>query len=295
MSNTGPIAGPFALPVPLVEDAAAAAAADPAVRAADEVLARNLREAEAFAAKVPKSLRNKVLAALQQRARAAWILNVSLLRAAGGYAPRAAAPAAPRPSPSAPPAASSSSGKGEWSFLDDRRLSIEEKLFRFMKLAMKKSDDALQAKMKEYRDKFVENKGGGILGGIAKAVSSVVKSVAPLDLLVDGLQQFAKVFGGPALGALVTALGMPQLAPVALKLGGEIGSFVASQLDGGSAAQGSGGSGSSKSKEAGSPDERLMMMELQRMVEKQNQMFATVSNILKATHEASMNAIHNIK
>ena len=47
--------------------------------------------------------------------------------------------------------------------------------------------------------------------------------------------------------------------------------------------------------EAGSPDERLEMLEIQRLVEKQNQMFTLVSNVMKGMHETTMVAIQNIR
>lgn len=44
-----------------------------------------------------------------------------------------------------------------------------------------------------------------------------------------------------------------------------------------------------------SPDERLAMLEIQRMVEKQNQTFTLVSNILKSLHDTAMVPIQNIR
>jgi N-acetylmuramoyl-L-alanine amidase CwlA len=47
--------------------------------------------------------------------------------------------------------------------------------------------------------------------------------------------------------------------------------------------------------EAGSPDERLEMLEIQRLVDKQNQMFTLVSNVMKNMHETTMVAIQNVR
>jgi hypothetical protein len=47
--------------------------------------------------------------------------------------------------------------------------------------------------------------------------------------------------------------------------------------------------------EAGSPDEKLAMLEIQVLVEKQQRMFAAVSGTLKAMHDAEMVAVHNIR
>ncbi|MBS1108101.1 MAG: hypothetical protein H6Q88_93, partial [Anaeromyxobacteraceae bacterium] len=51
----------------------------------------------------------------------------------------------------------------------------------------------------------------------------------------------------------------------------------------------------SKKAEAGSPDERLEMLEIQRLVEKQNQLFTLVSNLMKSMHDTSMVAIQNVR
>jgi len=109
------------------------------------------------------------------------------------------------------------------------------------------------------------------------------------------------------LAALATAVGLPMLAPAALALGEGLGAM----LGGGStpAKPKSGSSGTAKDKtttkpktdpktgtgEAGSPDERLEMLEIQRLVEKQNQMFTLVSNVMKGMHETTMVAIQNIR
>jgi multidrug efflux pump subunit AcrB len=50
-----------------------------------------------------------------------------------------------------------------------------------------------------------------------------------------------------------------------------------------------------KKGEAGSPDERLEMLEIQRLVEKQNQLFTLVSNLMKSMHDTSMVAIQNVR
>ena len=65
-------------------------------------------------------------------------------------------------------------------------------------------------------------------------------------------------------------------------------------VDGGSGASASSGSSGSSgvSKEN---DERLQLLEIERMMQKTNQMFATISNILKATHDAAMTAVNNIR
>jgi hypothetical protein len=106
-----------------------------------------------------------------------------------------------------------------------------------------------------------------------------------------------------------------MLAPAALKLGESLGGALAGVLSGGKAKSTSTGttktdkasnpktttpsttktSTTPKKGEAGSPDERLEMLEIQRLVEKQNQMFTLVSNLLKSMNDTAMVAIQNVR
>ena len=203
---------------------------------------------------------------------------------------------------------------GEWSFLTDPSLSVEEKLARFMMAVQKKLDGELTQKMKDYKAKDGEGgteakkDGGGLFGTLLKVICP---PLAIADSVFGGVDEFLKdalqVLGGPLLAALATAVGLPMLAPAALALGEGLGAM----LGGGStpAKPKSGSSGTAKDKtttkpktdpktgtgEAGSPDERLEMLEIQRLVEKQNQMFTLVSNVMKGMHETTMVAIQNIR
>jgi hypothetical protein len=187
----------------------------------------------------------------------------------------------------------------------------------------KKLDGELTEKMKDYKAKYGEggadakSDGGGIFGTILKVICP---PLAIADSVFGGVDEFLKdalqVLGGPLLAALATAVGLPMLAPAALALGEGLGAM----LGGGStpAKPRSGSSGTTKDKtptkgtttkpktdpktdpktaqgEAGSPDERLEMLEIQRLVEKQNQMFTLVSNVMKGMHETTMVAIQNIR
>ena len=128
-----------------------------------------------------------------------------------------------------------------------------------------------------------------------------------------------KSFGGPLLAALTSAVGLPMLAPAAMKVGESLGGALAGALKGTTAKGGTSGStkagGSTGTKststakststskssttaqkgEAGSPDERLEMLEIQRLVEKQNQLFTLVSNLMKGMHETAMVAVQNVR
>jgi hypothetical protein len=246
-----------------------------------------------------------------------WLVSPSASRPGGGegYAKAATSASATKGKASTGPKIT-----GEWSFLTDPSLSVEEKLARFMIAVQKKLDGELTQRMKDYKARYGEGSAdakkndGGLFGTILKVICP---PLAIADSLFGGVDEFLKdalqVLGGPVLAALATAVGLPMLAPAALALGEGLGAM----LGGGSApAKPKGGSsGATKDKtpakgttttkpkadpktrpgEAGSPDERLEMLEIQRLVEKQNQMFTLVSNVMKGMHETTMVAIQNIR
>ncbi len=206
---------------------------------------------------------------------------------------------------------------GDWAFLSDPSLSVEEKLSRFMIAVQKKLGDQLTDKMNDYKAKYgeggtetKEKQGGGFLGSI---LGAIFPSGGIFDKLLGGLEDLLggalKSLGGPVLAALATAVGLPMLAPAALKFGESLGGALAGVLTGDKAKTTTTPKTTSKPTttstpktttpakkgEAGSPDERLEMLEIQRLVEKQNQMFTLVSNLLKSMHDTSMVAIQNVR
>jgi hypothetical protein len=238
-----------------------------------------------------------------------------------------AAPASKTAAAAKSPGATPPRITGEWSFLTNPSLSIEDKLARFMLAVQKKMDDELTTKMEEYRAKYGEGgseskkeDGGGIFGAILKILCP---PLAIADSIFGGVDEFLaqglKTLGGPLLAALATALGLPGLAPAALQIGKGIGeAVVASRPKPAAPAKpkdsapsaGKPGSATSSSKasgskttaakttekgEAGSPDERLEMLEIQRLVEKQNQLFTLVSNVMKSMHDTTMTAVQNVR
>jgi hypothetical protein len=252
-------------------------------------------------------------------ASASWLVAPAAARAAGGsgYA-RAASPSTP-------------AAKGEWSFLSDASLSVEDKLALFMQAVQRKTDAELTQKMEDYRARYAEEvearkkeeEGGGWLSTLLKVL---IPPLALADLFTGGdIDKFiggaVKALGGPLLAALATAVGLPWLAPAAMKAGAALGDAIAGagskkakaerKDDRGTkeAKDAKGTSPSSKGKasgtaakkddkkadEAGTPDERLAMLEIQRLVDKQNQMFQLVSNVLKGMHETTMVAIQNLR
>ena len=204
---------------------------------------------------------------------------------------------------------------GDWSFLSDPSLSLEEKLSRFMIAVQKKLGDELTEKMSDYKAKYGEGgtetksqESGGFLGSI---LGAIFPAGSIFDKVLGGLEKLLgealKSLGGPLLAALATAVGLPALAPAALKVGESLGKALASSTTTSKAkttkattTKSSTGSTSKaqstpKKAEAGSPDERLEMLEIQRLVEKQNQLFTLVSNLMKSVHDTSMVAIQNVR
>jgi len=252
-----------------------------------------------------------------------WFIEVPVQHAAtvSGYAPATRAAGAAGSSgttgTTGTAKSSSTSSKGEWAFLDDPKLSIEDKLFMFMKLVMKKSNDELEEKMKAFKagktsgttgssgssgTSQAKKSSGGLFGILKKAFPPLAALEKVIPALPDLVNKVATQLGPQLLGALMIPLGAPWAAPLVQKAASQLlpGALAAidKAIDGGSSsassstASGSSGSSSGVSKEN---DERMQLMEIERMVQKTNQMFATISNVLKATHDAAMTAVNNIR
>jgi hypothetical protein len=203
-------------------------------------------------------------------------------------------------------------------FLSDPKLSIEDKLMRLLAHLNAQYEEQMQQHMDALAGKTSSTKAKGTsgssgtkkkTGGLLGALASVVKKVAPsaagaiVDVLKDKtLQGLLKKLGGPVLAAGATALGFPALAPVLMKLGPELASGavdLAKALDaetkaaGGSASASS--AGASEKTELSSSEQQVELMKLQRVQEKQKEMFSTVSAILRAQHEIRSGIIGNIR
>jgi hypothetical protein len=214
---------------------------------------------------------------------------------------------------------------GDYAFLKDPKLSVEEKLFRFICAVAQKADEDLLKKMEEMKGGSAAKAGAS--GAATSAGGTAAKGkTAPFSLwgamkaLLPPLGLAAKVMGdsavkalltkisGPVCAAACTALGMPMLAPLALKVGPQLATSVAGALEdavkgaasaaGGSPSAGSGGTGTAggaASASGSAKNEQVQMMELQRLVDKQKEMFSLVSNILRATHDTRMAVIGNVR
>jgi hypothetical protein len=138
-------------------------------------------------------------------------------------------------------------------------------------------------------------------------LGNVFKSIPPFSLLSslgldlgDLVGQLLSSLGPQLLSALTIPLGVPWAAPIVEQLAskalpslleGKSGKAASAAEDKSSSSSGS----SNGSAKAGSPDEKLEMLEIQRLVEKQNQMFTCISNVLKTMHDTAMGAIHNMR
>ena len=211
-----------------------------------------------------------------------------------------------------------------FAFLKDPKLSVEEKLFQFMCAIAKRNDDEVLKKMEEMKGgaaaaSKASTTGGSSGTGSAKkpaAVStwSALKSLIPplglaAQLVGDAkLKSMITQVSGPVLAAAVTALGMPALAPLALKAGPQLATAIVNGKLGGSGAAAAVGEGSQGGSSSGSTNgsststssatgknEQVQLMELQRLIDKQKEMFAMVSNILRAQHDTRMVMIGNVR
>jgi hypothetical protein len=157
---------------------------------------------------------------------------------------------------------------------------------------------------------------------------SAFDNVGPV--VAEGVAWAAHEFAGPAAGAAVTAMGLPELAPIASTVGSKLGDMLGREVRSlarehepritagklvasvqadttAAVASESGGvvgdvpavakamSSSSSPSATSGTDERIQMMSLQRMVDKQNAMFTAVSNVLKSLHDARMAVVQNLR
>lgn len=238
----------------------------------------------------------------------------------------------------------------DYAFLRDPKLSIEEKLSRFIGLLMQKSEQDLLRQMEKMAPGSSAASGGagstggtgspggtGATGGAARpkakktSLWGIAKNVFPalnLASKVVGdaqLKQLASQLSGPVLAAAASAVGLPQLAPLALKLGPQLVGALSKEITldlglltggssgsttgsaggagspagtGGAAGTGStgGSTGGTKAGAAdGSTSEKAQLLELQRLQDRDKELFSLFSNMLKAMHDARMTSIQNIR
>lgn len=209
---------------------------------------------------------------------------------------------------------------GPLDFLDDPKLSVEEKLLRLLAHLNDRWNKDLDKKMKELKGTEKTTSGGssggssarsGASGLLKKAVGFVSVAMPALGVTLEALKIPAvrsalSSLAGPALAAAATALGQPALAPVALKLGPtlvDLAAGAASSLDEAGGKEGGGPAASTPrttTKETANAlgsdrDAQLKLMEIQRILDQQKEMFSLVSNLLRTTHETRLALIQNVR
>jgi hypothetical protein len=244
--------------------------------------------------------------------------------AAAGYAPASTpgkattAKATPTAKKTATAAAASSTTAPTkaLAFLDDKNLSVEEKLMRLLSYLNAKWDKDLEKKLKEFEtgqrtsttQAAPKKKSGGLLGSIGSVVKAATSFFPAVGIAVEALKNPAvrtvvSKIGGPVLAAAASALGYPALAPVLLRYGPTIvdaAAGIAASIDapsGSTPSSGAPASTGSSPSETGMNDRemQLKLMEIQRIRDLQKEMFSMVSHILRSGHETRMNVIQNIR
>ncbi|MFT3915613.1 MAG: hypothetical protein QM704_16310 [Anaeromyxobacteraceae bacterium] len=209
----------------------------------------------------------------------------------------------------------------ELAFLNDPKLSIQDKVFRLLLWIQQKYDRDVEAKMKELggasKSSASSSSGGtrpaakpkkkGLLSKVTRFAEAAFPMVGlSMEMLrsPQGRKALEQI-SGPLLGAAAVALGAPQLAPVAAKLGPSLVAGLADAQDallgeapvkrrassGGSGSSG----GSSTSATTGSKDEKTLAMELEYLLERQKFATSLLSNCMRSMHETSMSVVNNIR
>jgi hypothetical protein len=217
----------------------------------------------------------------------------------------------------------------DYAFLRDPKLSIEEKLSRFIGMAMTRSEQDLLRQMEKMAPGSTA--AGAASGTTASGTSAAAKPTStkvslwglaknllpPLNLasqLVGGdtkLKALVTQVSGPVLAAAATAVGLPTLAPLAAKYGPTLVGALTKDisvdlaaLGGGTSAAGAvstGGTSTSAGSTAkangadGSTSEKAQLMELQRLQDRDKELFSLFSNMLKSLHDSRMTCIQNIR
>jgi hypothetical protein len=217
----------------------------------------------------------------------------------------------------------------DYAFLRDPKLSIEEKLSRFIGLAMTRSEQDLQRQMEKMAPGSTAAGTAGAATASGASTTAKPKStkvslwglaknlLPPLNLasqLVGGdakLKALVTQVSGPVLAAAATAVGLPMLAPLAAKYGPTLVGALTKDisvdlavLGGGTSTAGAAstggtsttaGSAAKPSGTDGATSEKAQLMELQRLQDRDKELFSLFSNMLKAMHDSRMTCIQNIR
>lgn len=221
--------------------------------------------------------------------------------------------------------AASASLPKDLAFLRDPKLSVEEKLVRFLAYVNARSEAELTRKMEEMGG-AAPVKASGTASGDGTTAPKPKKKKGFWGTLLDaaktglpavglGLQvlknpttkAMLKELGGPVLAAAVSAFGFPQAAALVANLGPKLVDYAAAGLQAVEKAAAaeekasvettskSSSSGSTASASASGNSEQLQMLELNRLMNKQKEMFSLVSNMLRSMHDTRSHIIGNLR
>lgn len=205
--------------------------------------------------------------------------------------------------PSKPSSSKAASLPKELAFLNDPKMSVQEKVFRFMLYLQEKYDRKVEEKLRELGNaKASSSSGAGKKGWLDQALGFARKLVPGLDAGLSLLEnpafrKIAEQVSGPVLAAAATAMGFPELAPLLTKLGPGIVDGLAKLQDGakGSGSGAAGASTGSTSKAQDGADEQRVATELQYLLEKQRTTAALLSACLRSMHDTTMSVVGNIR
>lgn len=185
---------------------------------------------------------------------------------------------AQQPGASSGPGGSSGSGgaggAGDTAFLSDPNMSLEDKLVLLMSKLSEHFDKQIQDKMADIEKQMSKEKGAQGAGGQQGGGGGLGGMLGPLGGIAGGM------IGGP-LGGMA---------------GQMIGNAAGGMLGGGGAG-GAGGAGGQAGQAGGQGDSNLQKLqaELQQLLDRRNQMFQTVTQMMKSLGETSMSIIRNLK
>lgn len=225
----------------------------------------------------------------------------------------------------------------DFAFLRDPKLTLEEKLSRFIGMMMTRSEQDLLRQMEKMAPGSAAASGGATganppkpaakktsLWGLAKALLPPLGMAAQL-VGDSNLKKLVQQLSGPVLGAAATALGGPALGALASQVGPTIGGLITRDVKvdlsglaslvglgggagasasaggatagaaAGAAAGGAAGKAGGTTGGEGATSEKAQLMELQRLQDRDREMFSLFSNMLRAMHESRMTAIQNIR
>jgi hypothetical protein len=187
------------------------------------------------------------------------------------------------------------------SFLRDPNLTIEEKLLKLLAHLNAKWEKEMQQKLDKIAageggatKKTSKTKNGALPGNIAGAAAQALGAggIAAKALEVPAVRTALAKLGGPVLAAAATALGFPALAPALLRSAPAVIQLAAglAGVAAGDAAAPAGGA-----KKMSDSERQQIVLEIQRLQEKQKEMFQLVSNVLRVNHDTRTTIIGNIR